>query len=56
MMEEKKYRKFSVVFYKGFKKVGASSMISGSSEGLTLEEAKEYCRDRFPGRTVKIKV
>lgn len=51
-----KYRKFNISFYDGFKKVGSSQMISSSTEGLTLKEAEEYCKDRFPSRRVKVSV
>lgn len=50
-----KHRKFTVTFYEGFKKTGATSMICGSQEGMTLKEAEEYCKDKFPGRRIKVK-
>lgn len=51
-----KYRKFNVTFYVGFKKVGSSQMVSGSEEGLTLEEAKQYCKEKFPGKRCKVEL
>ncbi|AUR88227.1 hypothetical protein NVP1111B_33 [Vibrio phage 1.111.B._10N.286.45.E6] len=51
-----KHRKFNISFYRGFKKVGSSQMISSSTEGLTLEEAQKYCEEKFPSRKVKVSV
>lgn len=55
-MDNTKYRKFKVSYYKGFKMVSTAQMVSGSDKGMTKKEALEYCRDKFPQLRVNVEV
>lgn len=49
-----KHKAFTVTFFVGFKKVGSSRVVTSNPDGLTIEEMTEYCKDKFPGRIIKV--